>query len=106
MGYPIARYVRFQASPTMRVPQWLDSVVPAIPVHPYKRVVAVTRGASAKACCGAAGASESRPITLPVIDGKDIRFKRLSTADGLSQTRVSSMVRTIRASCGLARSMG
>jgi PAS domain S-box-containing protein len=31
-------------------------------------------------------------ITLPVVDGKGIRFTRLSTDDGLSQTRVSQIV--------------
>jgi signal transduction histidine kinase/ligand-binding sensor domain-containing protein len=33
-----------------------------------------------------------RGIRLPVIDGDDIRFSRLSTAQGLSQTRVSNIV--------------
>jgi len=27
---------------------------------------------------------DSRPVRLPVVDGTDIRFARLSTADGLS----------------------
>ena len=31
-------------------------------------------------------------ITLPVIDGKDIHFSRISTEDGLSQKRVSQIV--------------
>jgi Two component regulator propeller len=31
-------------------------------------------------------------ITLPVVDGKGIRFTRLSTEDGLSQTRVTQIV--------------
>jgi streptogramin lyase len=31
-------------------------------------------------------------ITLPIVDGKDIRFARLSTANALSQTKVSLMV--------------
>jgi PAS domain S-box-containing protein len=31
-------------------------------------------------------------ITLPVVDGKDIRFTRLSTAEGLSQTKVAQIV--------------
>ena len=31
-------------------------------------------------------------ITLPVVDGKDIRFTRLSTAEGLSQTKVGQIV--------------
>jgi PAS domain S-box-containing protein len=31
-------------------------------------------------------------VRLPVIDEQDIRFKRLSTLDGLSQTKVSSIV--------------
>jgi ligand-binding sensor domain-containing protein/signal transduction histidine kinase len=35
---------------------------------------------------------DPRPIKLPVIDGNDIRFKRLSTAEGLSQTRVANIV--------------
>jgi PAS domain S-box-containing protein len=33
-----------------------------------------------------------RTITLPVVDGKDIRFTRLSTDEGLSQTRVIQIV--------------
>jgi ligand-binding sensor domain-containing protein len=32
------------------------------------------------------------PVRLPVIDGNDIRFSRLSTAQGLSQTRVPDIV--------------
>ena len=32
---------------------------------------------------------EPRTITLPVVDGKGIRFTRLSTAEGLSQTKVN-----------------
>jgi ligand-binding sensor domain-containing protein/signal transduction histidine kinase len=35
---------------------------------------------------------ESRIVTLPVVDGKDIRFTRLSTDEGLSQTQVSQIV--------------
>ena len=35
---------------------------------------------------------DPRPVKLPVIDGKDIRFARLSTAEGLSQTRVAQIV--------------
>ena len=33
-----------------------------------------------------------RPIQVPVVDGNDIRFSRLSTAQGLSQTRVAQIV--------------
>ena len=33
-----------------------------------------------------------RPIRLPIVDGTDIRFTRLSTADGLSQTKASHIV--------------
>jgi ligand-binding sensor domain-containing protein/signal transduction histidine kinase len=33
-----------------------------------------------------------RPVRLSVIDGNDIRFSRLSTAQGLSQTRVAGIV--------------
>jgi hypothetical protein len=36
---------------------------------------------------------EPRTITLPVVDGEGIRFTRLSTDDGLSQTRVLQIVR-------------
>ena len=32
------------------------------------------------------------PIRLPVVDGTDIRFTRLSTAGGLSQTKVAQIV--------------
>ena len=35
---------------------------------------------------------EPRTITLPVVDGKGIRFTRLSTDQGLSQTKVSQIV--------------
>ena len=35
---------------------------------------------------------EARTVRLPVIDGNDIRFRRLSTGTGLSQTRVSQIV--------------
>jgi PAS domain S-box-containing protein len=35
---------------------------------------------------------EPRPIPVPVVDGKGIRFTRLSTDDGLSQTKVSQIV--------------
>src|SRR6266404_4239505 len=35
---------------------------------------------------------EPRTITVPVVDGKDIRFTRLSTDEGLSQTRVMQIV--------------
>ena len=34
----------------------------------------------------------SRPIRLPVVDGTDIRFTPLSTADGLSQNKVDQIV--------------
>src|SRR5258708_4454052 len=33
-----------------------------------------------------------RSVRVPVIDGNDIRFSRLSTAQGLSQTRVAQIV--------------
>ena len=36
------------------------------------------------------------PIRLPVIDGKPLRFTRISTADGLSQTRVAQIVQDNR----------
>jgi ligand-binding sensor domain-containing protein/signal transduction histidine kinase len=35
---------------------------------------------------------DPRTITLPVVDGKGIRFTRLSTENGLSQTKVSQIV--------------
>jgi ligand-binding sensor domain-containing protein/signal transduction histidine kinase len=35
---------------------------------------------------------DSRTITLPVVDGKGVRFTRLSTDEGLSQTRVIQIV--------------
>jgi hypothetical protein len=34
----------------------------------------------------------ARTIRIPAIDGDDIRFSRLSTAQGLSQTQVSEIV--------------
>ena len=43
---------------------------------------------------------QPRTITLPVVDGKDIRFTRLSTDEGLSQTKVTRILQEIgRASC-------
>ena len=35
---------------------------------------------------------EPRTIVLPVVDGKDLRFTRLSTSEGLSQTKVEQIV--------------
>jgi ligand-binding sensor domain-containing protein len=35
---------------------------------------------------------DPRTVILPVVDGKGIRFTRLSTEEGLSQTRVSQIV--------------
>src|ERR1700739_4519220 len=35
---------------------------------------------------------DPRTITLPVVDGKDLRFTRLSTDQGLSQTKVTQIV--------------
>jgi Two component regulator propeller len=35
---------------------------------------------------------EARTITLPMVDGDSIRFRRLSTNEGLSQTKVSQIV--------------
>ena len=35
---------------------------------------------------------DSLPITIPVVDGQDIRFRRLSGSAGLSQTRVAWVV--------------
>jgi len=35
-------------------------------------------------------------VTLPVIDQKGLRFKRISTADGLSQTRVAQIIQDDR----------
>ncbi|MDT7814882.1 MAG: hypothetical protein QOJ42_4798 [Acidobacteriaceae bacterium] len=35
---------------------------------------------------------DSLPVKIPVVDGQDIRFRRLSKTAGLSQTRVSSAV--------------
>jgi len=35
---------------------------------------------------------DPRPIRLPIVDGTDIRFTRVFTADGLAQTKVSQIV--------------
>jgi len=35
---------------------------------------------------------EPRTIVLPVVDGKDFRFTRLSTDEGLSQTKVTHIM--------------
>ena len=39
---------------------------------------------------------EPEPIRLPMVDGKEMQFTRLSTEDGLSQTRVSRIVQDNR----------
>jgi len=39
---------------------------------------------------------DPRVIRLPVVDGRNIRFTRISTADGLSQTRVAQIVQDDR----------
>jgi hypothetical protein len=36
--------------------------------------------------------AEARTITLPVVDGEGIRFRRLSTDEGLSQTKIMQIV--------------
>jgi signal transduction histidine kinase/ligand-binding sensor domain-containing protein len=38
------------------------------------------------------GSVDHRSIRLPILDGRDIQFARLSTADGLSQTKVNQIV--------------
>ncbi|HYO82959.1 MAG TPA: two-component regulator propeller domain-containing protein, partial [Bryobacteraceae bacterium] len=35
---------------------------------------------------------DPRPIRLPIVDGADIRFQRISTADALAQTKVDQIV--------------
>ena len=35
---------------------------------------------------------DPRPVRLPIIDGTDVRFTRLSTTHGLSQRRASQIV--------------
>ena len=37
---------------------------------------------------------DPQPIRLPVVDGEEMQFTRLSTDDGLSQTRVSQIVQS------------
>ena len=49
-------------------------------------------GAGAQDRKAVSTSGDSGIVRLPVIDQQDIRFKRLSTADGLSQTRVITMV--------------
>src|SRR5579863_638200 len=39
---------------------------------------------------------ESRTVRLPMEDGESIRFTRITTADGLSQTRVAQIVQDDR----------
>src|SRR4029077_4912841 len=39
---------------------------------------------------------DPRVITLPVVDATDLRFTRLSTDDGLSQTRVTQILQDDR----------
>jgi len=46
-----------------------------------------------EADCGVLQADvDPTPIRLPMVDGKEMRFTRLSTEDGLSQTRVSQII--------------
>ena len=35
---------------------------------------------------------DPQPVRMPVVEGRDIRFARLSTADGMSQTKVNQIV--------------
>ena len=49
---------------------------------------------------------DPRPIQLSIIDGTDIRFARVSTADGLSQTKVGQIVEDDQGFMWFARSMG
>src|SRR5215471_6255383 len=35
---------------------------------------------------------DPQPITLPIVDGTEIRFRRLSTFEGLLQTKVAQIV--------------
>lgn len=51
-----------------------------------ERRIAAPAGTLSKA------SGEPRPIQLSLIDGTDIRFARVSTADGLSQTKVGQIV--------------
>jgi PAS domain S-box-containing protein len=51
----------------------------------------VTTGPAAPGVVGQAHA-EARTITLPVVDGEGIRFRRLSTDEGLSQTKITQIV--------------
>src|ERR1700722_17230081 len=39
---------------------------------------------------------DPEPIRLPMVDGKDMQFTRLSTEDGLSQTRVAQIAQDNR----------
>ncbi|MGB6691230.1 MAG: two-component regulator propeller domain-containing protein [Terracidiphilus sp.] len=39
---------------------------------------------------------DSLPIRLPIVDGRDLRFTRLSTGEGLSQTKVAQIVQDDR----------
>ena len=40
-------------------------------------------------CAGPQVYVDPEPIRLPMVDGKEMQFTRLSTEDGLSQTRLS-----------------
>ena len=35
---------------------------------------------------------DPRTIRLPIVDGRDLRFTRLSTDEGLSQTKIAQIV--------------
>jgi len=61
-----------------------------------------TRGAARPAIEPIVGQVRVDPVTvkLPVVDGRDIPFARLSTIDGLSQTKVSWVVQDDQGVCG------
>lgn len=45
-----------------------------------------------------------RLVTLPIVDSRDIRFRRMTTAEGLSQTRVRQIVQDDRTGSTVASS--
>lgn len=57
-----------------------------IALSPFSAAIASTNASSEM------GGGDPRSVRIPAIDGDDIRFSRLSTAQGLSQTQANQIV--------------
>jgi ligand-binding sensor domain-containing protein len=67
-----------------------------LPLGLVVRVEAPVRAASQPGPTGAVSRSGSAVEVLPLVESDDLRFTRLSTAQGLSQTRVAQIVQDDR----------